>query len=334
MKHLSFNTRTRTQSYTPTPSRLFVHARRPFFYACAGSDVRCRVTRGSIEHSFSFNTRSRMSRCSLSVTFVGTSKRGSRTPQAIPPNTRLEPLSSRCAASSSTSMEQHGGARPSGVESAWRLGQGRAEWCSVSNAFACARAQLQCARADGAKGRAEVAEAAHCCFTSQWFGCMSPAEGVHDHAGVVLQCCLRFDGGILPSLAACARIQRTRIECIGQETRRAFRLLFVATQSLHILRNMVHRVVKAAENMLRCRFIGTSPILLPQKRGVAPQKQRALRIWGRRRTLQQRGEQKKKTFGGALAATTPRPRSALVSQSARMYSRQVSPRASLKRVVA
>lgn len=102
------------------------------------------------------------------VTFVGTSKRGSRTPQAIPPNTRLEPLSSRCAASSSTSMEQHGGARPSGVESAWRLGQGRAEWCSVSNAFACARAQLQCARADGAKGRAEVAEAAHCCFTSQW----------------------------------------------------------------------------------------------------------------------------------------------------------------------
>jgi hypothetical protein len=115
MKHLSFNTRTRTQSYTPTPSRLFVHARRPFFYACAGSDVRCRVTRGSIEHSFSFNTRSRMSRCSLSVTFVGTSKRGSRTPQAIPPNTRLEPLSSRCAASSSTSMEQHGGARPSAI---------------------------------------------------------------------------------------------------------------------------------------------------------------------------------------------------------------------------
>ena len=142
-------------------------------------------------------------------------------------------------------------------------------------------------------------------------GCMSPAEGVHDHAGVVLQCCLRFDGGILPSLAACARIQRTRIECIGQETRRPFRLLFVATQSLHILRNMVHRVAKAAENMLRCRLIGTSPILLPQKRGVAPQKQRALRIWGRRRTLQQRGEQRKKTFGGALPATTPRPRSAL-----------------------
>ena len=52
-------------------------------------------------------------------------------------------------------------------------------------------------------------------------GCMSPAEGVHDHAGVVLQCCLRFDGGILPSLAACARIQRTRIECIGQEKRAA-----------------------------------------------------------------------------------------------------------------
>jgi len=81
---------------------------------------------------------------------------------------------------------------------------------------------------------------------------------------------LRFDGGILLSVAACARIERTRIECIGQETRRPFRLLFVATQSLHILRNMVHRVAKAAENRLRCRVIGTSPILLPQKRGVAP----------------------------------------------------------------
>ena len=143
--------------------------------------------------------------------------------------------------------------------------------------------------------------------------------------------CLRFDGGMLLDVVACARIERTRRKCIGQETRRPFRLLFVATQSLHILRNMVHRVAKAAENMLRCRLIGTSPILLPQKRGVAPQKQRALRIWGRRRTLQQRGEQKKKTFGGALAATTPRPRSALVSQSARMYSR-CSPRTSHRAV--
>ena len=41
------------------------------------------------------------------------------------------------------------------------------------------------------------------------------------------------------------------------KTRRPFRLLFVATQSLHILRNMVHRVAKAAENRLRCRVIGT-----------------------------------------------------------------------------
>ena len=151
-------------------------------------------------------------------------------------------------------------------------------------------------------------------------GCMSPAEGVHDHAGVVLQCCLRFDGGILLTVAACARIERTRIECIGQETRRPFRLLFVATQSLHILRNMVHRVVKAAENMLRCRFIGTSPILLPQKRGVAPQKQGALRIWGRRRTLQQRYGHTKKTFGGCASShNTAAPLSANVTVSAYVF---------------
>ena len=131
--------------------------------------------------------------------------------------------------------------------------------------------------------------------------------------------CLRFDGGMLLDVVACARIERTRRKCIGQETRRPFRLLFVATQSLHILRNMVHRVAKAAENRLRCRVVGTSPILLPQKRGVAPQKQRALRIWGRRRTLQQRGEQKKKTFGGALAANTPAPLSAGVTVSAYVF---------------
>ena len=97
------------------------------------------------------------------------------------------------------------------------------------------------------------------------------------------------------------------------KTRRPFRLLFVATQSLHILRNMVHRVAKAAENMLRCRLIGTSPILLPQKRGVAPQKQRALRIWGRRRTLQQRG---KRPWGCASGHKIPAPLSAGVTVSA------------------
>jgi hypothetical protein len=131
---------------------------------------------------------------------------------------------------------------------------------------------------------------------------------------------LRFDGGILLTVAACARIERTRIECIGQETRRPFRLLFVATQSLHILRNMVHRVAKAAENMLRCRFIGTSPILLPQKRGVAPQKQGALRIWGRRRTLQQRYGHTKKTFGGCASShNTAAPLSANVTVSAYVF---------------
>ena len=106
------------------------------------------------------------------------------------------------------------------------------------------------------------------------------------------------------------RKNTNRVHWSGK-TRRPFRLLFVATQSLHILRNMVHRVAKAAENRLRCRVIGTSPILLPQKRGVAPQKRRALRIWGRRRTLQQRYGHTKRPLVAPLAPTTPRPRSAL-----------------------
>ena len=113
--------------------------------------------------------------------------------------------------------------------------------------------------------------------------------------------CLRFDGGMLLDVVACARIERTRRKCIGQETRRPFRLLFVATQSLHILRNMVHLVAKAAENRLRCRVVGTSPIMLPQTRGMAPQKRRALRMWGRRRTLKERRGQRKKTFGGCAS---------------------------------
>ena len=118
---------------------------------------------------------------------------------------------------------------------------------------------------------------------------------------VVLHCCLRFDGGMLLYVVACARIERTRRKCIGQETRRPFRLLFVATQSLRILWNIVHRVAKAAENRLRCRVVGTSPILLPQTRGMAPQKRRALRMWGRRRTLKERRGQRKKTFGGCAS---------------------------------